>query len=122
MFDYPKKPKSSYQLFLTERVIQLKEKKPNEEVRKLFGVCAEEWGQLSEGEKKKYEKAAKKDKERYKEELEEFNEKGYYTPNKKGSEKKETQSQKKNVKSLNLQRNNNLIIICIFSYYLNIFY
>ena len=45
-------------------------------------------GQLSEGEKKKYEKAAKKDKERYKEELEEFNEKGYYTPNKKGSEKK----------------------------------
>ena len=52
-------------------------------------------GQLSEGEKKKYEKAAKKDKERYKEELEEFNEKGYYTPNKKGSEKKETQSQKK---------------------------
>ena len=36
-------------------------------------------GQLSEGEKKKYEKAAKKDKERNKEELEEFNEKGYYT-------------------------------------------
>ena len=93
VFDYPKKAKSSYQLFVSERVIALKEEKPKADTRKLFAQCADEWNQMENSEKKKYEKQAKKDRARYKSQIEEFEEQGYYT--KKESERKSTQSQKK---------------------------
>ena len=95
VFDFPKKAMSSYQLFVSERVIELKEEKPKAETRKLFAQCADEWNQLESAEKKKYERQAKKERERYKVQVNEFEEKGYYTPLKKEVDRKSSQSQKK---------------------------
>ena len=95
VFDFPKKAMRSYQLFVSERVIELKEEKPKAETRKLFAQCADEWNQLESAEKKKYERQAKKERERYKVQVNEFEEKGYYTPSKKEINRKSSQSQKK---------------------------
>lgn len=99
VFNYPKKAKSAYQLFMSQRVVELKEEKPKVEVKKLFQQCAEEWNDISKEDKKKYEKLSKKDRTRFKSQTTEFEEKGYYTPSKgelKSQEKKRlSQSQKR---------------------------
>ncbi len=78
----PKKAKTSY-MFYSEKhrsSIQEKIKKKNPNVKgSVMGLVAKElgakWGKLSAAQKKPFEELAKKDKERYVTEMEEFNEK-----------------------------------------------
>lgn len=79
VFDYPKRPKTSYQLFTSERLIQLKKEKPKEEMKSLMKICADEWNDMNKGQKKAYTKDVDKDRKRYKEQIRDFEENGFYT-------------------------------------------
>ena len=103
IFDNPKKPQTSYQLFIVQKIPELKEKNPKKTTTELMIECASEWNELDNKGKKKYEQKSKIEREIYKENVKEFEEKGYYT-NKKKSSLRETatasQSQKKKSQSL----------------------
>tara|TARA_B110000003_G_scaffold274617_1_gene315014 strand:- start:11254 stop:11598 length:345 start_codon:yes stop_codon:yes gene_type:complete len=78
----PKRAKSSY-MFYSEKyrekvTLKLKKKNPNYK-GSLMGLVSKDlganWKKLKDNEKKVFEKQAAKDKERYQQEMEEFNEK-----------------------------------------------
>lgn len=97
IFDNPKRPKNSYQIYVSHRMSELKEKNPDGKIQELFSECVQEWNDMDEKEKKKYEKIYQKGKELYQEQLKEFEEKGYYTPPNL-SEKKEVSTASKSHK------------------------
>lgn len=104
VFDQPKHGRSAYQIFISQNVVQLKEEKPKKAVADLLVESAGIWNELSDREKKKYEKESRKEKEQCKEQRREFKTKGYYTSGKKGEKNKEekernSQSKKKSQKS-----------------------
>ena len=69
-------------------------------VVELLSDTAKEWNDLTNKEKKKYEKASEKDRERYELQMEEFKKNGFYTDNKAKKDKDElSASQSKKLKS-----------------------
>ena len=103
IFDNPKKPQTSYQLFIVQKIPELKEKNPKKTTTELMIECASEWNELDNKGKKKYEQKSKIEREIYKENVKEFEEKGYYTNKKKSSLREAataSQSQKKKSQSL----------------------
>lgn len=100
IFEPPKKPKTSYQFYIAEKVSEKKENDPKSQVVELLSDTAKEWNDLTNKEKKKYEKASEKDRERYELQMEEFKKNGFYTDNKAKKDKDESSaSQSKKRKS-----------------------
>lgn len=64
----PKKALSAYNLFIRDRMTDLKKKHPNKEQTEFFGIIAEEYANLSVSEKAKLQKLADKEKQRYEKE------------------------------------------------------
>ena len=67
----PKRPQSSYFLFMNDRRPALQKEKPDLKFGELTKELTETWKNMSDKEKKKYEDMAAKDKERYEKECEE---------------------------------------------------
>ncbi len=64
----PKKALSAYNLFIRDRLPELKKQKPDTEQTEFFGMIAEEYAKLSDADYKKYAKRAEKEKEKYEKE------------------------------------------------------
>ena len=92
VFDMPKKAKTSFQLYVSEKMPEMMEKNPKKTVQQVMTMLADEWGNLSNKEKAKYNEAMKKEQERYEEQKKEFEEKGYYTEEKKKTKTMRSQS------------------------------
>lgn len=74
VYDIPKKPLSSYNIFFRKEVVKGLNNKTS-----VMRDISNKWEELSQQEKEKYRKKAEKDKERYERELKEFKELKYYT-------------------------------------------
>ncbi|CAI0435028.1 unnamed protein product [Linum tenue] len=72
--DYPKANRSGYNFFFAEQHYQLKKTHPNRE-REFTKMIGHAWTNLSAAEKSVYQIIGMKDKERYKRQLKEYNEK-----------------------------------------------
>lgn len=68
-YEKPKKSLSSYNIYFKDELKRLREKYPDTEVKDLFRQVSQNWKNIDEKLKKKYEKLAKKDKIRYESEL-----------------------------------------------------
>ena len=79
VFDFPKKPKNAYQFYIAEKLVQTKEDNPEMEMTEIMNECGVKWNKLNEDEKKKFVELSNKDKERFDRQVEEFNERGFYT-------------------------------------------
>ena len=66
----PKRPQSSYFLFMNDRRPALQKEKPELKFGDLTKQLTEDWKALSEKDRKKYDDMAAKDKERYEKEME----------------------------------------------------
>ena len=82
VFDMPKKPHSGFNLYVIERMPDLKKEKPNAQSSALLAQIAKEWNEGKDVDQKLYNKTAEKDKKRFKKQLKEFQKLGYYTKEK----------------------------------------
>ena len=78
VFEVPKRAKSGYQIFLSERLPELKEKN-DVPTTELFKMVAEEWNGFGEEKKENYNKKAEPGREAYKNKMREFDRLGFYT-------------------------------------------
>ena len=81
VFDMPKKPRTAFSFYLSERIPELKKEKPDSLFNALIKKAAEEWQSLTEAKKDEYIKDAEKDKIRFKKQFQEFKKMGYYSNN-----------------------------------------
>lgn len=79
VFDFPKKPISSYTFYVREKLPILKQKINNSSIISITKKIAEEWNNLSEKEIKHYQQMSNTERKRYSEQLKEFLKYGYYT-------------------------------------------
>ena len=98
VFDMPKKPQSGFNLYVQDRMPDLKKAKPNAPVTALIKQIAKEWKEEKDVDTKQYNKNAEKDKRRFKKQLKEFQKMGYYTKDKSETED-ETDARSKSKKS-----------------------
>ena len=107
VFDLPKKAHSGFVLYIKDRMPDLKEENKNTPNSELLKIIAKEWKDQKNVDQEKYNKKSEKDSQRFKEQLKEFQQYGYYTKSKgekiaegdvddKGS-KKSKKSRKKSV-------------------------
>ena len=104
VFDLPKRAKSAYQFYVIERYPVLQKEKPKADLSKISEAIGNEWNEMSNKEKKKFEKLQEQATEIYKKQLAEFKKQGYYTlknkeersQSKKKQSQKSSQSNKKN--------------------------
>ena len=66
--DGPKRPKSAFMYFSSERRVALREQKPGMTITDCSKIIGEEWKALTDEQKQPYNEMAMKDKERYNEE------------------------------------------------------
>jgi hypothetical protein len=76
-YEKPKKSLNSYNIYFKDELKRLREKYPGTEVKHLFKQVSQNWKNIDEKLKKKYEKLAKKDKIRFESELDTYT-KGTY--------------------------------------------
>ena len=81
VFDLPKRPLNAFSLFVKDRMPDLKNEKPDEPNPKLLRQIAKEWNSEDGVSQRKYEKKAELDKMRYKKQLKDFENLGYYKKN-----------------------------------------
>ena len=98
VFDMPKKPQSGFNLFVAERIPDLRKEKPNVPNSVLVKQIAKEWNKGDEVDQKQYNKNAEKDKKRFKKQLKEFQKMGYYTKEKTEDETNDNERSKKSQK------------------------
>ena len=98
VFDMPKKPQSGFNLFVAERIPDLRKEKPNVPNSVLVKQIAKEWNKGDEVDQKQYNKNAEKDKKRFKKQLKEFQKLGYYTKEKTEDETNDNERSKKSQK------------------------
>ena len=98
VFDMPKKPHSGFNLYVQDRMPDLKKAKPNAQVTVLLRQIAKEWKEGKDVDTKQYNKNAEKDKRRFKKQLKEFQKMGYYTKEKAESEEETEDKSKKSQK------------------------
>ena len=107
VFDLPKKAHSGFVLYIKDRMPDLKEENKNTPTSELLKIIAKEWKEQKNVDQEKYNRKSEKDSQRFKEQLKEFQQYGYYTKSKgkkitegdvddKGS-KKSKKSRKKSV-------------------------
>ena len=98
VFDMPKKPHSGFNLFVSERMPDLKKEKPNAQNSVLLKQIAKEWSEGKDVDQKLYNKNAERDKKRFKKQLKEFQKLGYYTKEKSENDSEEDAQSKKSKK------------------------
>ena len=83
VFDMPKRPLNAFNLFIRDRLPDLRGEKGNDKVpvAKLLQKAAEEWTSGEGVSQSKYEKKAEADKKRFKKQLKDFETLGYYKKN-----------------------------------------
>ena len=79
VFDMPKKPVSGFILYLTERIPDIRKEKPDQSMQIYVKLIAKEWMDGKKVDQNLYNKNAERDKKRFKNQLKEFQKKGYYT-------------------------------------------
>jgi hypothetical protein len=94
VFDMPKKPLSGINLYVMERLPDLRKAKPNVDVNILLKQIGQEWREGKNMDQDEYLKKAEKDKKRFKKQLKEFQKMGYYTKTKTENEEEEDRSKK----------------------------
>ena len=94
----PKKPHSGFNLFVSERMPDLKKEKPNAQNSDLLKQIAKEWSEGKDVDQKLYNKNAERDKKRFKKQLKEFQKLGYYTKEKGENDTEEDAQSKKSKK------------------------
>ncbi|EWM28234.1 hypothetical protein NSK_001588 [Nannochloropsis salina CCMP1776] len=70
--DLPKRPKSGYQLYVCEKTPTLRAEQPEAKMTELMTVLANDWKNLNEEEKEKYQKLAVKEKTLYQDKLADY--------------------------------------------------
>ena len=98
VFDMPKKPHSGFNLFVVDRMPDLKKEKPNAPSSVLLKQIAKEWSDGKDVDQKLYNKNAEKDKKRFKKQLKEFQKMGYYTKEKGENDTEDDERSKKSKK------------------------
>jgi hypothetical protein len=81
VFDLPKRPLNAFSLYVKDRMPDLKNEKPDEPNTKLLKKIAKEWKSEDGVSQSKYEKKAEVDKMRFKKQLKDFENLGYYKKN-----------------------------------------
>ena len=99
VFDMPKKPHSGFNLYVAERMPDLKKEKPSWNISALLSQIAKEWKEGKDVDQKQYNKNAEKDKKRFEKQLKEFQKMGYYTKAKSENEEEERSSKKSKKRS-----------------------
>ena len=79
VFDMPKKPRTAFSFYLSDRLQELKKDNPDSLFNILIKKAAEEWQNLTEAKKDEYIKNSEKDKIRFKKQFQEFKKMGYYS-------------------------------------------
>ena len=82
VFDMPHRPLTGFTLFVSDRIPELREEKPNKSNNELIKMIAEEWQDGKIVDKSIYIKDAEKDQIRFKKQLLEFKKNGFYTKSK----------------------------------------
>jgi hypothetical protein len=70
--DGPKKPLSSYMIFVREERRAIAQRNPDAKFNDIGKLLGERWAKLTDAEKKKYVDMATQDKQRYTDELEQY--------------------------------------------------
>jgi len=81
IFDLPKRPLNAFSLYVKDRMPDLKKERPDEQNPKLLRQIAKEWKAEDGVSQRKYEKKAEVDKMRFKKQLKDFENLGYYKKN-----------------------------------------
>ena len=81
VFDMPKRPLNAFNLYVKDRIPDLKKENADTPVAKLLKICAKEWISEDGVSQAKYEKKAEYDKKRFKKQLKDFETLGYYKEN-----------------------------------------
>jgi hypothetical protein len=97
VFDMPKKPHTPFNLYVADRMTDLKKEKPNTLTSELLKQIAKEWQEGKNVDQAMYYKNAEKEKKRFKKQLAEFQKNGYYTKIKK-TEKGEDEDEEEDEK------------------------
>jgi high mobility group protein B3 len=79
VFENPKRARSGYQHFLSERMPELKEKHSNLPTADIMKKVADEWNALKDTQKDKWNKKAEPEQEAYHTKMKEFSKEGFYT-------------------------------------------
>lgn len=82
VFDMPKKPKSGFSLYVSDRITDLKQNNPNTPLTELIKQVAKEWVKQEVVSQADYNKQFAKDQARFKKQLKQFEKYGYYTKTK----------------------------------------
>lgn len=91
----PKRNKNAYMFFVADKREEVKNSNPDLKHKEIVAKLGELWREMSEEEKKPYEKQAAADKERYAKEKAEAGEPAPTKKTKKGKETKKAKSSKK---------------------------
>lgn len=78
IYEHPRRPIMAYNRYIQDRIPELKRNHPDAGVNELFPIIGEEWKKMTEDEKKSYYRSYEVEHKKYKEQLEFFNENGYY--------------------------------------------
>ena len=81
VFDMPKKPVNAFSLYVRDRIPDLKKENADAPIVKLIRIVAKEWKDESAVSQAKYMKKAEQEKKRFKAQMKEFEELGYYKIN-----------------------------------------
>ena len=103
-FDMPKKPQSGFNLYVQDRMPDLKKAKPNAQASVLIKQIAKEWKESKDVDTKQYNKNAEKDRKRFQRQLKEFQKLGYYTKDKSETEEEEEDTRSKKSKKSQKKR------------------
>ena len=106
IYDLPKRAKTSFQIFITEKFDLFKNDYPDLNNREILVFLAKEWNFLDENIKERYEIKAEKDHERFIKQNNKFQEKGYYVQTK---EQREENFEKNNI-NMNEKKRSKLLI------------
>ena len=81
VFDLPKRPLNAFSLYVKDRMPDLKKENPDDPNPKLLKQIAKEWKAEDGVSQRRYEKKAEVDKMRYKKQMKDFENLGYYKKN-----------------------------------------
>lgn len=104
VYDIPKKPSNTYNIYIQHCLSDMKKNNPKKEITELFKLLGDQWRTLSEKQKDKYAKLYEKNLEVYNSNYQEWEENGYYTPNGEGKKKSRRSTSKKDSESISNKR------------------
>ena len=94
VFDMPKRPLNAFNLYVRDRIPDLKKKKENTPTTELIKIAAKEWRNEDGVSQVKYERKAEQDRKRFIKQLRDFEKLGYYKRNSRGERvKKEVEEE-----------------------------